>query len=108
MAFLNVSKRDVILLFTFVFLDHLTTYIGVFYLNLEEGNPVARFIFEKFGKYGMFLTFVYEFFISLGLFILYRFLREKVFKMNFKVEYIAIFAPFIVSIYNAFLILLNY
>jgi hypothetical protein len=107
-AILKISRNEFILLFVFVLLDNVTTYYGVFHLNLEEGNPVGRFIFEKFGKYGIFLTFLYEFFASLGLFVFYRFLREKVFKVELRAEYIAIFAPLVASINNIILILLNH
>jgi hypothetical protein len=103
-----ILKRDFVLLFIFVSLDQLTTFVGVFYYHLEEGNPIGRFIFQKFGKYGIFLTFLHEFFFCLALFIFYRFLREKVFKTKLQAEYIAIFAPLAASIYNAIIILLNH
>jgi hypothetical protein len=108
MAFLKISKRDVILLFIFVLLDQLTTFYGVFYLKLEEGNPIGKYIFENFGKYGIFLTFLHEFFLTLALFYFFRFLREKVFKTQIPSEYIAIFMPLIASIRNTYIILLNY
>jgi hypothetical protein len=108
MAFLNNSKKDIILLFIFVLLDQLTTFFGVFYLKLEEGNIIGKFIFQNFGKYGIFLTFLHEFFFTLVLFFFFRFLREKVFKAKLQTEYIAIFMPLVAAIYNTYIILLNY
>jgi hypothetical protein len=107
-AFLKISKRDVILLFIFVFLDQLTTFYGVFYLNFEEFNKIGKFIFENFGKYGIFLSFLHELSFCLALFIIYKFLRERVLKAKLKLEYVFIFMPLIAAIFNTYIILLNY
>ena len=104
----TILKRDAILIFIFVFLDQITTYIGVFHLKLEEANPIGNFIFQNFGKYGIFLTFLHEFFLTLALFYFFRFLREKVLKAKMQSEYIAVLIPLIASINNIYMILLNY
>jgi hypothetical protein len=104
----TILKRDVILILIFVFLDQITTFIGVFHLKLEEANPIGNYIFQNLGEYGIFLTFLHEFFLTFALFYFFRFLREKVFKTQIQSEYIAVFMPLIASIRNIYVILLNY
>jgi hypothetical protein len=101
----TILKRDITLLFIFVFLDQITTFVGVFYYKLEETNPIGKFIFEKFGKYGIFLTFLHQFFSILALFLFFRFLREKIFKARLQSEYIAFSIP-IIAFFNNLIILL--
>jgi hypothetical protein len=100
----TILKRDVILLFVFVFLDQVTTYFGVFHLKLEERNPIVNFIFQVFGEYGIFLAFLYQFLGCLALFIFFRFLRIKIFKVDFQTEYMFFLLPLSGAINNIYVI----
>jgi len=101
-----ISKNEIILLFVFVCLDQLTTFVGYFYYHFAEINLIGSFLFNHFKERAIILTFMHEFLLGIVGICFIRFLRTKVFNVNKRFENIILYGPMFASLLNVVQIIL--